>query len=339
MNRSPVALLLLVACVETDECRQLSELLSSSNRALAAVRGRAALADRTGETLSRRKAEAENKIEREGLDLPEAELQKALEERVEALPGASLERTTRPVGVEQHGPALEEETETVFRITFPARGLEEAWARTRSLIAIPPTTRLLTLIGPKKAGEPWALDLGRPDIQRLPMNFQPKRPPARRSAADVPSSPWGFCGADALRKQIEGLEREIETLSEKAASTTVNLPLSASYQGLSRRADVVIESEAESRRLSELFVSAVLSGKQRFLGLGVEKEAVLLEVQGDAKARKAVQAGLPEEVLASLREIPGERPGVVRMALANAVAAGGRRPDAGGAEPPHRHEP
>lgn len=326
------ALVLVAGCGKTEECKKLERVKRAAQSALAAAKGRAQLAERTGEHLARLKAAVEKKLDDNGLDLDEGALIEALEERVESVAGATLERTTRPAEVTPGSLSRQGATETVFRFTFEAKGLEAAWSKAQVLMSNPPLTRLLSLIAPKKPGEPWRLDLGRVDIQRLPMKIEPRPVPPRPKASEVPSE-LGFCGASQLREEIAALEEEIAKYAEQAEQTTVNLPLTASWTGLSRRADLAIDSEAEGRRLAEGLVEAVLESGQRFLGLASEPEAVLLEVVGDEKAAKAVQSELPEPMLQAMQELPPSREGVARIAIGNRVSAAGRRPEKGGGHP------
>jgi hypothetical protein len=316
----------LAACEETDECKKLKKVKQAAEKALVAAKGRAKLADRTGQTLERIKTATEKKLDEHGLDLPEEELQEELEARVADIEGAELERTVRPVAPDPHAQSPVPETETMFRVTFPARGLEAAWAKARTLFATPPLTRVLGFFPPKEPGEGWRLELGRVDIQRLPMDIEPRPLPRRPSAEDVESE-LGFCGASELREEIAELEAKIAKYQDKAGQTTMNLPLSASWTGLARRADLAIETEKEGRRIADALVEAVLEARQRLVGLGLEKEAVLLEIRGGQKNLSKVQAQLSEGLLESMQDIEGERDGVARMAVGNRVAAAGRRPD------------
>lgn len=330
----PLALLGMIACGETEECRRLDEVHTATRRALAAAKGRAQLADRTGKSLERIQAETETKIEANGLDLDEGAIVSALEARLESVEGATFLRTTRPgepkPGAEQHA-----FNETVLRFEFPAKGLEQAWAKAQVLMMSPPLTHILGLIAPKKRGDKWRLDLGRPDIQRLPMKIEPRPLPEVPSADDVPSE-FGFCGASEKRAEIAQMKAETESFAEQAAATTVNLPLTASWNGLSRRTDRVLDTETQSRELVDALVNATLDSNQTFMGIAAEPEAVLLELAGDPSATKAVQSKLPESMLEALQELPPPREGVARMAIGNGVAAAARRPEqrGGGGLPP-----
>lgn len=316
-----------VACEDTDECVELRRVLKTSERALAAAKGRAALAERTGRNLERIKADVTRKLENKGLDLEEGALVETMEARAESESKVTFERTVRPMAPDPTDVSQAQKSETVLRFNFPARDLEAAWAIAERLAAEPPMTRMFTLIAPKRRRQPWRLELGRVDIQRLPMSaIEPRALPPRRSAADVPEE-FGFCGAGELRSRLGQIDAEIEGLAEKAGQTTVNLPLFASWKGLSRRADLAIDIETRSRELAKALVDATLASKQVFLGLALEKEAVLLEVKGGAKEKARVQEKLSESLLESIRDLDGGREGVARFALSNPVSAAGRRPD------------
>ena len=320
----------LGGCFDTDECTQLRQLRDEARRALRVVQGRSQIAGRTAESLARLKSEVQEKLDAAGLELSGDELEAQLEERASAVRGAKLERTTRPAApAPGSAPDPEAATETVFRFQFPASDLSEAWSKAQTLIAEPPLTRLLSLLAPKGRGQPWVLDVGQVDVQRVPMKVEPKDIPPRPSPDEVPSS-FGFCGAGELRREIAEIEAEIDGFRDAAKQTTVNLPLIASWKGLSRRVDLSVQTEAESRRIAADLVQAVLASRQRFIGLAAEKEAVLLEVKGGKAELAKLQAEVPKVRLEALQELPPAREGVARMAVGNRVAAAGRRPEPGG---------
>lgn len=317
------------ACSDTEECKELRKALNASERALRAAQGRAKLADRTRQNLERLRGEVEQKLERHGLDLDDDALFAKLKTRAESMKGVSIERGSRPVAPDPQRLTAQPETETVFRFSFKARDLASAWETALALSRDPPLTRILTLLGPKRRRSPWRLELGTSDIPQVPLtNLEPRPLPARKSASEIPEE-FGFCGASALRAQIEKIDAEIDGFAEKAGETTVNLPLYASWRGLSRRTDLALDTETESRRLAEALVQATLSAELPFIGLALEKEAVLLEMKGGSWEKSRAQSKLSPDLLPQLRELGGGREGVARVALTNMVTTAARRPTEG----------
>lgn len=327
--------LFIAGCADTEECKELRKVLNSSERALRAAQGRAQLADRTRENLKRIRAEVEKKLEKHGLDLDEDALLAKLEARAGSMKGVSVERSSRPMAPDPRDPSQRPQSEMVIRFTFKARDLASAWEITQALSREPPLTRLFTLLAPKRRRDPWRLELGPVDVQKVPTEGLKPRPlPPRKSSTEV-SEEFGFCGASALREQIAKVDAETDGFAEKAGETTVNLPLFASWKGLSRRADLALDTEAESRRLAEALIQASLSAEVPFIGLALEKEAVLLEIKGGKWEKSKAQSKLPPQLLSRLRELSGGREGVARLALGNAVSAAARRPNPGGESEPH----
>lgn len=321
-----------VGCQDTEECVELRRLVKSRQRALRAAKGRAALADRTASNLDRIKGEVEKKLTENGLDVPEGELVKTLEARAKETRGIGFERTVRPGLPEAAAPGKAVPTETVIRFEFRARSLAQAWSTVERLSAAPPLTRVLTFLAPKRRRGTYRLELGRIDIQRFPMDtIQPRKLQTGRKLEDVPSN-FGFCGASSLRAEVSELDSQISDLQEKAGQTTVNLPLFASWTGLSRRADLAMDIEKEGRRIARGMMQGLIESKRAFIGMAIEKEAVVLEIRGKEEDLAKLQAELPKDLLSSVRSLESVREGVQRMAVGNSVASAGRRPGAGGHE-------
>lgn len=322
--------LLGAACGETEECKELDKLLIESQRVASAVKGRATLWERVSERANQKEANTKKLMAELGLDQGEEQLRATLEERIKAIPGATFERTVRVADGEAQGPNAA--TDTLFVINIPTKDQATAIAQLRTLWAPPPLFRVETIVQEK--GKGWRLELGRAEIDQVPVKVEPVRPKARASPDTVPSQ-FGFCGASDKRKQLATLEEEIKALEEKAAEVTTLLPAAASWEGLGRRVELVREVETEARRLINLVLDAVQKSKVHLKAIGVEQELVMAELAGTPKDRAKLQNALDPDTVAQMQLPETEvTPGVARFGLPNRVAKERRRPDQGGGEPP-----
>lgn len=314
-----------LGCQDTDECIQLRKIQKKAERTLRQAQGQASIADRTSEKLERLRSDAQSKLARLGLEMKAEEVEAALEKRAQAMPKGKVERDKRAKALDPRERTSSPELETVFRVEYAALDLQTAWRRAEAIIQTPPLTRFLGLYAPKRRRLPWQLELGPAEVERIEMKIDPRPLPTRRNPDDVPEE-FGFCGASELRTNIARVEEEIAAIEAKAKSTTVNLPLVASWMGLSRRVDRIVAIETESRRLADLLVNAAVEKEQRLIAVGVEADSVLLEIEGGRRQLGAIQRTLPEDLLQALRELPGQREGVARLAIANGVAASSKLP-------------
>ncbi|MBK6687218.1 MAG: hypothetical protein IPG45_22300 [Deltaproteobacteria bacterium] len=318
-----------VGCAETEECKELDKLLTESQRAAQAVKGRATLWERVSQRANQKEANTKKLMAELGLDLGEEQLQATLEERIKAIPGATFERTVRVADGEAQGPTAA--TETLFVINIPTKDPTAAIAQLRILWAAPPLLRIETIVQEK--GKGWRLELGRAEIDQVPVKVEPVQPKARTSPDTVPSQ-FGFCGAAAKRKQLATMEEEIKALEGKAAEVTTLLPAAASWEGLGRRVELVREVETEARRLINLVLDAALKSKVHLKAIGTEQELVMAELIGTAKDRAKLQNALDPDTIAQMQLPETEvTPGVARFGLPNRVAKERRRPDQGGNAP------
>jgi hypothetical protein len=318
-----------VGCAETEECKELDKLLTESQRVAQAVKGRATLWERVSQRANQKEANTKKLMAELGLDLGEEQLQATLEERIKAIPGATFERTVRVADGEAQGPTAA--TETLFVINIPTKDQTAAIAQLRILWAAPPLLRIETIVQEK--GKGWRLELGRAEIDQVPVKVEPVQPKARTSPDTVPSQ-FGFCGAAAKRKQLATMEEEIKALEGKAAEVTTLLPAAASWEGLGRRVELVREVETEARRLINLVLDAALKSKVHLKAIGTEQELVMAELIGTAKDRAKLQNALDPDTIAQMQLPETEvTPGVARFGLPNRVAKERRRPDQGGNAP------
>lgn len=307
-----------MGCGKTDECRRLEEVLTSARHSLNATRARAQLADKTTRSLDRVQASTDRKLEASGLDLDEDALAAVLEPRAEPFDGARYERDTRS-GEADPRTGLPR-SEAVFRYTLPAESLAKVWPKVQALGASPPLTHFYSLIAPRGPKDPWVLELGAPHIDRISFEgLEPRAPPERKSAADVPEE-GGFCGASDLREEIAEVEAELKTLEGKASLTTLNLPRIATLTGLSRRTDHLVAKEREARRILDALVAATLTAKKRLNALGADEDLVIYELRGSKQDLAEVKNALPTDLLQSVKDLDGIAEGVVRMAIANRFA-------------------
>lgn len=317
-------------CGETEECKELDKLLTESQRAALAVKGRATLWERVSERAKQKEANTKKLMAELGLDQGEEQLKALLEDRIKAVPGATFERTVRVAASEVQGPTAD--TETLFVINLPTKDPTVAIAQLRTLWAPPPLLRVETIVQEKTKG--WRLELGRAEIDQVPVNVEPVRPKARTSPDTVPSQ-FGFCGASEKRKQLATLEEEIKALEEKAAEVTTLLPAAASWEGLGRRVELVREVETEARRLINVVLDAAQKSKVHLKAIGVEQELVMVELVGTPKDRAKLQNALDPDTVAQMQLPETEvTPGVARFGLPNRVAKERRRPNQGGEGPP-----
>lgn len=314
----------LSGCQETDECQQLTGLVKTYEQALQTTEARAALRDRVKARAEKAEAATKARLAELWLDRPEAEVAAELEKRVAELPGAKLERTTRAVASEDGAPGGGE-TETLWVVELAEKRADVVEKQIDALAAHPPLLRLRTLLQDAKT-KTWKVELARATVDQMPMKLDPTPPPPRKDPAAIPEQ-LGLCGASRLREQIAALEGKIQEAQKAAGETTTLLPAAATWEGLGRRADLLADIEAESRRIARAMFDAVRVAGVRFTALGVEREVVILQVQGGAWERSRIERALPKEIMESIRASEAEQPGTVRLMVANRVEQRMRRPD------------
>lgn len=322
------ASLWLVACGQTEECKELDKLLEASRHAASAVKGRAAMWERAHARLQEKETATKKLLAELGLDQGEEQLKGELEARVAKIPGASFERSVKVA--EEQGTAPSGETETLFVINLPGDDVASLLPSLKALIASPPLLQLQTVV---REGKGWRIELGRLEIDQIPIKVDPVRPPPRVSPDSVKSE-FGFCGAGDKRKQLAALEEEIKANDEKAAELTTLLPAAASWEGLGRRAELVREVETEARRLFLVVLEAVQKTKVQLKAIGSEQELVMVELKGSPKDRSKLQGAFDPQTLSQVQLPETEvTPGVARFALPNRVAKERRRPSGEGGSP------
>jgi hypothetical protein len=304
---------LLFGC-ESEECTQLRELKKLNEARVAEVKARAKLKQIIVERMTQFEAGAKDAMAKLGLDLPETKLKEALDARVAKVPGATVERTTKPVGDADEGGAI---TETVWRIRYAAKNDAEGFAIMRALAQEPPLFKVITLLKDPKGK--WMLELMRASVPEVPMNIQPTQLEPLRSASEIKSG-LGLCGAGDLRRELEKLEKEFAEVKAEAEELSVMMPKSATYEGLERRAQLLGELERENRRLFEAFFAAVDTAKVRFRGTGIEREVVIYEIYGGQSERQRLEKSLPEDVLRGMKELDSAEKNVIRLSVVNRVA-------------------
>lgn len=305
LHVTTLALVGLVGCTETEECRKLTTLKGQYEEALVRMKARAGLRERALERAEFAEKKAKETLERLGLDKSETELDAILRERAEAL-GARIERGTRDVPV---GDAGVTEKQTIWSFELSAKDTASAVDQSRRLAGSPPLFRYIALLS---KDDQWRFQLGRADVEQLDIEkIEPTPPPKRPQASDIPSE-MGFCGASALRAEISALDAEIEALQKVASETTVAMPRAASWEGIRRRTVQIQAEEGEAREILDELLTAAVRARVPVKASGVEGAVVILELLGGPKQKVAFQEALPPKRLEALKPAPTSRPGVIR---------------------------
>jgi hypothetical protein len=303
-----------IACGETDECKQLRELQAQWANAGSSVKARIALKAQTEARLQRTEKTAKDAMAKIGLDLPETKLKEELDARLAKIPGATIERTTRPIpDIGGEGGAVHE---TLWRIEFDAKSDDQAFEYMRAMTQEPPLFLVATMLHSDRGK--WVLELLRASVPEVPMNIQPTPLPKPKSASTIPEE-FGFCGAGAIRKELMEKEAEFDKGKADAEQLSVMLPKVATYEGLERRVTLLGEEERESRRLIDAFISAVKKAGVRYRAAGVENRVVIYEFHGGPKEKAKLEKALPEDVLKTMKELESSSKGVVRLSVVNRV--------------------
>lgn len=301
----------LLACQETDECKQLKVLKGRYEVAAVQMRARAGLRDQAVKQLESSKARTEALLKKLGLDKSETELDAVLRDRAQALK-AQVERGTRDVPLGDDPGMTEKQTMWSFELS--AKTAAEAVDHARRLAGSPPLFRYVALLGD---GKSWRFRLAETKIEQLDLSqIKPVEPPERPSLDNVPSS-FGFCGASELRADIKRFEDEIHELDKVAAETTVAMPKAASWSGLYQRTMAQQAEEAEARVILDTLLTAAVRGDVPIKASGVEGGVVILEMRGGPKERKRFQSQLSKDYLQRLRPAETQRPGLIRYMMVN----------------------
>ncbi|MEL7369364.1 MAG: hypothetical protein AAFN74_10660, partial [Myxococcota bacterium] len=194
-----VAVALVSACDNSEECAQLRQLHEKHQRALAIGRARAGLAQKTQRDAEAAEQRTQRLMAKYGLDMSEEDILRALQKRVASIPGAKVERSVRAA---EGGDGRPSSDQTLWTIRLPTRVFAEAAQHARDLAAMPPALQLATLLPPRGDDEGWLIELVQVVVDRLPIKFEPQPLPIPPDPADVPSR-LGFCGASALRAGID----------------------------------------------------------------------------------------------------------------------------------------
>lgn len=312
-----------LGCGETEECRQLNELLVARKAVLAQARTQSGV---TKQLEARAKAaeEATNKLLGElGMNDPESKIAAVLEARVARFSGATIERTTAQVDTGSAEPSAVRASETMWVVRFKEKDVEKAFSFLDALIATPPLVKFATLAKDKKKDE-WRVELIRLVPDQIPIKPEPTKlsPPKDLKAI---ASQMGSCGAVQLRAEIVKVDAEISKLEPDADRTTVLLPTGASWEGLKARAEALRDAELEARRHVRTFIESVRTLKLPLKAIGVEGAIVALEVWGQPRDRARIEKDLIARGAGEQLKVPeSSAAGVVRMMLPNTIAEGRR---------------
>jgi hypothetical protein len=319
--RTALLLLLASGCGRTEECKQLEKLSKSYEKVWLAVQGQSGKAAGLEKRASEAEQAAKKLLADLAIDDTDDQAMAKLEARAAEIKGAKATKHLTEIpspAAAATGPQAGGSQNMAFEVVFPEKDPATAWAHAVALMSGPPLFSFETLLGPdpkakKDAG--WRLQLRRPRIGRVEINPQPQPTPTLDDPDQI-ASQLGNCGAGAFRKQIATMKADLVRLAPTAARTTVLLPTLASWEGLKNRTLAADLAEKESRRLAALLVDKALAKKLHIRAVGYQEPLAVLEVEGGAKERAALELAFKGEKDA-LKPVPGGSKDVVRVALAN----------------------
>ena len=290
-----VGMLVSVACGQTAECERLETIARQRAEILDTVQRRAALAGPLQKKAEAAEARAERRLNDLGLGGLPTELHRTLEDRASA-----VERATLDASLDTGGSGARTDGDSSgWGVDFPAW----SWLRARTVLEdlerSPPLFRFERM-RPTLRGR-FEVVLGRVRVPRVPLEgIQPQPLPARSPVAEV-ASEFGFCGAKDFRARIAEMDAKIDRLAEDAGRTTRFLPLSASWDGIARRAELVARAEHEARRVRDVLLGAAAEARLRIREVGVRENAVVMELGRANRDRGRLERRLAPELLKRVR--------------------------------------
>lgn len=298
----------LLGCGDNEECKKLTVLSDSYDKVAASVTAR-------GMTLSKLEArakdaenQAEKFIETAGLEMKVPEVTAELSKRLQGVAGATVTAGMASLGVTEDGAPIETQ-EWIVKLKEPQ--LDKAWKIIEAVSTVPPVLDLTTII--KERGKPdWRLSMQALRMDRVPVKPKPYPTPKLEDPATIPSQ-FGFCGASELRAHIADQQAVIEKGKAAAERVTVLLPTIATFSGLKRRAQAVVNQQRFARGVMAEAYQAVMKAKLDFKAVGHEPPAVVVEIWGEPKA---VQAKLDAALIKfadRMRPAEQRAPGVTRV--------------------------
>jgi hypothetical protein len=257
-------IVLVAACGENEECKQLKGILKKRNEVLGSAHAQASVLDQIEKREIEMEARAKKAKSDLGLDQSESDIFGILEARVKAIPGATITRSTRMESVDESNPHAPQISATLWIVRFQEKDPAKAFDRVTDIVKPPPLVRLSAIIREERTGSGprppregglappitregrnkpgWRIEILRAVVDEVPINPKPVVLPSGEDLSKVPSG-IGSCGAGRLRKQIEDVDAEIEGLRKQAEKTTQLLPASASWEGVSSRTRLLRDTE------------------------------------------------------------------------------------------------
>jgi hypothetical protein len=308
---------LLFACGETEECKQLKEIEKQNKDILVNARSRARSLERVEKHAQEIEASAKKLLAELGLDQPESKLQTALEERAHKIPGATIEKGARPPEEEGLGKGPPGTSETYWSVHFKEKDATRALKAFDELSEGPPLFRLGSIRHDPK--DMWSVEIVRAVAEQIPIHPKAAELPRPKDLSTIPSE-LGACGAGKLRAEIAKQSAEIESFRAQAEQMSVAIQSGTSYDGLRARTELLRDSEAENRRLARILEDAVVKEHLSIRSLGVNGVLVALEVQGGKKELVKIEKVLVAQKVADIMKLPQSQPmNAVRVMLPNQI--------------------